>query len=719
MDSFKNFFKIAASTDDVFHDDGSGRIFWGKQAAGVLLVCQEDQTIFLLKRSSQVEEPGTWGTAGGAIGINEDPQEGANREAKEELGILPQYKELLHSFVYTSGTFKYTTFVYDLSLEEKKKWIPSISLNWENDEYRWFQFDSLPSDLHFGLEFLKKKLEEAGLEEISDPQGSYDWLIKEIKELHKKYQLPTDEAKKFLDLIPKNIESYNANEIEEKNDFLKLAFATIVKFFVSNKNVLGFRKSLEIKNKLEQFKKGGPSDLNKPKHERSKINQFLYHGLPASDAYSVLQSKNFVKNSSFDRVSFTSDLLVAAKFGDVALVFDGKRLQRRYQAKKMIYLNDKQLSSLDWKQHNEDSKKPKISQIYSYEKEWSIFFPFKFEDDDLIKIIIFFYDEKSRNISKRIKKMLETVTNKPIQLFSVPSYSRMIPDMSSPENLEKSDLRTNIANNVTGPLYQFILEARPVIEKMKKYYAEKYNLTNESDILYFVRRTEIYSGVNTIYQEIQRNEIFLKENRYWKNDLKDFEKIMRPIQAIYQALQNDYSDFRKDALRLSEYLKKVIDASESVKENFSKKFLSNDQEMIDLIFSISYGIPAFYYEKMEDWINKNTDFLINTIRQNNLNDDNYYSSEGPCYSQLVDLLARIKDPNIIPNDIWLKFPVKLIDSKYIENMSDEKLIQILSKVKQINDKPVDQWIEDYRLEYATGIKKQKYQTIIDAFRTNE
>lgn len=715
MNSFKKFFKIAASSDDYFHDDGSGRVFWGKQAAGVLIVCQEDKTMLLLKRSSNVEEPGTWGTAGGAIGQEENPQDGANREAKEELGSLPKYKELLHSFVYTSGTFKYTTFVYDIGLAEKKNWTQSIYLNWENDEYRWFPFDSLPSNLHFGLEFLRNKLEEVGLDEISEPKGIYDWLIKAIKNLHQEHKLPLEEGKKYIQLIPKEISEYKWDEIDEINSKLILALSPISKFLLSQKDAIGARKVLDIKNKLKI--RTNTNDLNKPKQERSSFNQFLYHGLPAADAYSVLQTKKFIKNSAFDRVSFTSDLLIAAKFGDVALVFDGKRLQRKYQARKMNYITNKQQEQLDYAKNNEDSKRPKISNIFAYEKEWSIFTPFQFEDADLIKIIVFFYDEKTKSMSKRIKGMLETTTDKPVQLVSVPSYSGQIPKVTSPSDLEVKDLRTNIATNVSGPLQQFISEARVLIEKIKKYYKDKYKLDKDDDILYFLRNTSIYNNVNYVYREMQGNVNLLKESNYYSSDLDRFEKVVEVVSNAYESLKNDNS-FPNESSKLAQYLKQVLDSSESIKNAFVDKFMSEDDKIIETIFSKSYGMAKAYWDKLENWINQHPEFIINTIRENNLNKSNMYEKEdGKSYSRLIDLLRRIKNPNIIPDDIWIKFPFELIDSDYIENIPTEKLISILKQVKNLHDKSVDHWIEDHRLEYAKGAKKQKLQDVIDAIRS--
>ena len=40
---------------------------WGLAGSGVLYYCPEDNTILLLLRSNEVEDPGIWGIPGGAV----------------------------------------------------------------------------------------------------------------------------------------------------------------------------------------------------------------------------------------------------------------------------------------------------------------------------------------------------------------------------------------------------------------------------------------------------------------------------------------------------------------------------------------------------------------------------------------------------------------------------------------------------------------------------
>lgn len=159
--------------------------YWGKNGAGVLLYCKEDNTILLTLRSHSVEQPGTWGIPGGAVkdvaddmgsrwrenfhdssrrddAKSELPEElfrkGGEREAVEELGGLPNGLRPHKVITYKDGSFTYKTFVDEVSLAEKQRWTPSIELNWENDAAEWFALDDLPEPLHFGTTYVLQKM---------------------------------------------------------------------------------------------------------------------------------------------------------------------------------------------------------------------------------------------------------------------------------------------------------------------------------------------------------------------------------------------------------------------------------------------------------------------------------------------------------------------------------------------------------------------------------
>ena len=64
---------------DLFEDDSKHRQalkqtgFWGRRGAGCVIMAQDTGRFCIAHRSENVEQPGTWGTWGGAIDEGEDP----------------------------------------------------------------------------------------------------------------------------------------------------------------------------------------------------------------------------------------------------------------------------------------------------------------------------------------------------------------------------------------------------------------------------------------------------------------------------------------------------------------------------------------------------------------------------------------------------------------------------------------------------------------------
>jgi 8-oxo-dGTP pyrophosphatase MutT (NUDIX family) len=125
--------------------------FWGKQGAGAIFLAKATGRIGIVHRSNnppprRVEQPGTWGSIGGAVDPGEDLETAVKREGEEEVGYAPQAGDyLVHLDEFTSGTFRYTTFLYVVNDEF------TTTLNWEAQDFRWFTFGEWPTPLHFGL----------------------------------------------------------------------------------------------------------------------------------------------------------------------------------------------------------------------------------------------------------------------------------------------------------------------------------------------------------------------------------------------------------------------------------------------------------------------------------------------------------------------------------------------------------------------------------------
>jgi 8-oxo-dGTP pyrophosphatase MutT (NUDIX family) len=136
---------------DLFEDDSKHRQalkqtgFWGRRGAGCVIMARDTGRFCIAHRSSRVEQPGTWGTWGGAIDEGEDPAQAARRELAEEAGYTGAMKLVpLYVFKHESG-FTYYNFLAIVEQEFRPK------LDWETQGYDWVEYGAWPSPLHPGL----------------------------------------------------------------------------------------------------------------------------------------------------------------------------------------------------------------------------------------------------------------------------------------------------------------------------------------------------------------------------------------------------------------------------------------------------------------------------------------------------------------------------------------------------------------------------------------
>ena len=138
--------------------------YWGIAAAGVVVICSEDSSVYLHLRHN-----GKWAYPGGGIHLGREryvqtpiPEEvrlnpkdlrfrtKAMEELEEEAGYkgLPQYTIVDEMITYEDCGFLYKTFIVDISLQEKLKWDPqpSPSCAWEVHDHGWYG-----KDLHRGF----------------------------------------------------------------------------------------------------------------------------------------------------------------------------------------------------------------------------------------------------------------------------------------------------------------------------------------------------------------------------------------------------------------------------------------------------------------------------------------------------------------------------------------------------------------------------------------
>ena len=144
--------------------------YWGFAAAGTVVICSEDSSIYLHQRPSR-----KWAYPGGGLHVGReiyydtpipeelrvdqnDPRlfELALDELEEEAGYLglPKYNLLDEFVTYEDCGFIYKTFIVDVSLDEKLKWTPQPAPEhgWEVLDDGWFSKDEWQKkDLHRGF----------------------------------------------------------------------------------------------------------------------------------------------------------------------------------------------------------------------------------------------------------------------------------------------------------------------------------------------------------------------------------------------------------------------------------------------------------------------------------------------------------------------------------------------------------------------------------------
>ena len=119
--------------------------FWGRQGAGCIFLALDTGRLCIAHRSRAVEQPGTWGTWGGAIDSFESPETAVRREVREESGYNGKLNLVpLYIFSHPSG-FKYYNYLAVIQTEFTPE------MDWETQGFTWCYLDNLPSPLHQGL----------------------------------------------------------------------------------------------------------------------------------------------------------------------------------------------------------------------------------------------------------------------------------------------------------------------------------------------------------------------------------------------------------------------------------------------------------------------------------------------------------------------------------------------------------------------------------------
>lgn len=129
-----------------------GHRHWGRAGAAGLFLHRDGADgpeVLLQHRAAWSHHGGTWGTPGGALHEGESAEDGALREVREELGLLPYDVVLGAASVDDHGGWSYTTV---LARPARSIEASDLRLDGESDGVAWVPWAGLGEvDLHPGL----------------------------------------------------------------------------------------------------------------------------------------------------------------------------------------------------------------------------------------------------------------------------------------------------------------------------------------------------------------------------------------------------------------------------------------------------------------------------------------------------------------------------------------------------------------------------------------
>ena len=133
------------------------RRYWGKSAVGLIIKAEDTGNILVLRRSSRVNEPGTYSiTISGKIDGGENAMQALLREVEEELKYSGKIDNPKLFYEFKDNDFTFNTYITKVPEE----FIPK--LNWEHISCFWWNMKKkIKGELHFGTkELLRKKKTE-------------------------------------------------------------------------------------------------------------------------------------------------------------------------------------------------------------------------------------------------------------------------------------------------------------------------------------------------------------------------------------------------------------------------------------------------------------------------------------------------------------------------------------------------------------------------------
>lgn len=175
-------------------------------AAGILFVAPDGDVLMLRRSPKEGNFGGHWALPGGGVDDGETPEQGAIREAREEMGVDAEPERLrdIEKVVTPTGKAFHT-----FALPVAEKFVPK--LNDEHTGYAWASLDMLPRPMHPAVEsMLKTRLGMADDMKPEDWAGMRDGFLKWTaeEELEEEHQIGATDSALHLALDRDTVREY-------------------------------------------------------------------------------------------------------------------------------------------------------------------------------------------------------------------------------------------------------------------------------------------------------------------------------------------------------------------------------------------------------------------------------------------------------------------------------------------------------------------------------
>ncbi|NTA27407.1 DUF2213 domain-containing protein [Allorhizobium ampelinum] len=288
-----------------------------KQAAGILFVAPDGNVLVLLRSGDEANFASHWSLPGGGVDPDETAEEGAAREAVEEMGNVPVGKLRVIGTNETPTGMLFTTF----GCAVKNKFAPT--LNWEHVGYAWVSLDRLPMPVHPGV--LSTLSDWLGISEDMKPddwQAAKDILSEWASEGHNEPEVASDKlpdgmyakGRRALAFDRASVRSFDQDgrmKVERSN----ISKATVSPYY--GREIVGWQELGLDANKLYKLFRD-PDELEKAKDTFNSLPILSEH-VPVSAAS---PRKDIIIGSSGTDAAFDGTYLTNS------LVFwDGKAIE--------------------------------------------------------------------------------------------------------------------------------------------------------------------------------------------------------------------------------------------------------------------------------------------------------------------------------------------------------------------------------------------------------